>query len=157
IGGGGLNGGTAATALTLAESGDLRRLGNPVLLVPSERRSQVAGRLPRGPAWDPGFGRWLAPFVMAPANTQVVLRSAAIWAERGAPYGPTFGYEEALATKSRIAAGAIAASMAVSDRALRSRFGRALLRRLVPAPGKGPSEEAMAKGFFRTRLIGEAA
>jgi short subunit dehydrogenase-like uncharacterized protein len=94
---------------------------------------------------------------MAPVNTQVVLRSAALWSERGAPYGPQFSYEESLAVKGRIAAGTITLSMALAVLALRYRVGRSLVRRLVPAPGQGPSEEAMARGFFRTRLLGEAA
>lgn len=157
IGGGGLNGGTAASALSMAESGDMRALGNPFLLVPRERRQGLEARLRTRPSWDVRLGRWLAPFVMAPGNTQVVLRSAALSTERGSPYGPTFAYEEALELKGRLAAGAITGALALSGVALRTRVGRALLRRLVPAPGQGPSEEAMARGFFRTRLLGEAS
>jgi short subunit dehydrogenase-like uncharacterized protein len=157
IGGGGLNGGTAASALSMAESGDTRSLGKPLLLVPPERRAGLEGKLRTRPSWDPALERWLAPFVMAPVNTQVVLRSAALWSERGAPYGPEFRYDESLAVKGRIAAGTITASMALAVLALRYRLGRSIIRRFVPAPGQGPSEEAMARGFFRTRLLGEAS
>ena len=157
FGGGGLNGGTAASALSMAESGDTRSLGKTLLLVPPERRGGLDGHLRTRPSWDPALERWLAPFVMAPVNTQVVLRSAALWSERGAPYGPQFSYEESLAVKGRIAAGTITLSMALGVLALRFRLGRAIVRRLVPAPGQGPSEEAMARGFFHTRLVGEAS
>ena len=34
---------------------------------------------------------------------------------------------------------------------------RALLARVLPAPGQGPSELAMARGWFRTDLIGRTA
>jgi short subunit dehydrogenase-like uncharacterized protein len=156
IGGGGLNGGTAASALSMAERGELGALGEPLLLVPTERRGGLEGRLRSRSSWDPTLGQWLAPFVMAPANTQVVLRSAALWSERGAPYGASFRYEEALAVPGPVAAGAVTASLALATLALRTRAGRGLLRRLVPAPGQGPSEEAMARGFFRARLVGEA-
>jgi short subunit dehydrogenase-like uncharacterized protein len=157
IAGGGLNGGTAASALSMADSGELRSFENPLLLVPPERRAGLGAQLRSRSGWDPVFGRWLAPFVMAPATSQVVLRSAALYAERGRPYGPEFRYEESLGVKSRVAASAITAAIALTDVALRYRIGRGVIRRLVPAPGQGPSEEAMKRGFFRTRILGEAA
>ncbi|MEZ0230850.1 MAG: trans-acting enoyl reductase family protein, partial [Planctomycetota bacterium] len=157
VGGGGLNGGTAASALSLAETGDTRALDDPLLLVPAERRAAIEARpWSRWPRRSETKGKWLAPFVMAPVNTQIVLRSAALYAERGEPYGPLFSYDEALEVKGRLAATGIAAALVGTDKILGTRPGRALLRRLVPAPGEGPSEEAMARGFFRTRLEGEA-
>jgi short subunit dehydrogenase-like uncharacterized protein len=157
LGGGGLNGGTAASALLMAESGEARALANPLLLVPKDRRDLFEGNRPRRSAgYDPDHDAWLAPFVMSPINSHNVLRSAALWAERGAPYGPRFAYDEAMKVKRRLAATAVALGSRVGDRLLASKVGRGLLRRLVPSPGQGPSEEAMAKGWFKTRLIGEA-
>ena len=93
---------------------------------------------------------------MAPINTHIVLRSAALHAARGAPYGARFRYEEAMEVKRPVAAKLVAVGTRVGDRLLRSSVGRGLVRRLAPSPGEGPSEEAMAKGFFRTRLVAEA-
>lgn len=157
LGGGGLNGGTVASALALAEQGDAGALADPLLLVPAGGRAGVVGRRPRRSAGkDQVLGAWLAPFVMAPINQQVVLRSAALWAERGAPYGPAFAYDEALALERPVAAMAVAVGARVGDRLLGSRVGRGLLRRLAPSPGEGPSEAQMARGWFRVRLLGEA-
>lgn len=157
LGGGGLNGGTAASALLMAESGEARALANPLLLVPEAQRDLFEGNRPRRSAGhDADHDAWLAPFVMAPINSHNVLRSAAIWAERGAPYGPRFAYDEAMRVKRRLTATAVAVGARVGDRLLGSKVGRGFLRRLVPSPGQGPSEKAMAEGWFRTRLVGEA-
>ncbi len=157
LGGGGLNGGTFASALTMAEQGEAGALEDPLLLVPSGARAQVVDRRPRRRAGkDEALDAWLAPFVMAPINQQVVLRSAALWAERGAPYGPAFAYDEGLELKRPVAAMAVAVGTRVGDRLLRSRVGRGLVRRLAPSPGQGPSEEQMNRGWFRVRLLGEA-
>jgi short subunit dehydrogenase-like uncharacterized protein len=156
LGGGGLNGGTAASALEMAEQGEDRALADPLLLVPPERRAGLAARSPRAAERREDLDAWLAPFVMAPINTQVVLRSAALWAERGAPYGPRFEWAEGLLARRAAAARAVALGVRAGERLLESRVGRGLVRRLVPAPGEGPSEAAMARGFVRVRYVGEA-
>ncbi|MCO5171600.1 MAG: saccharopine dehydrogenase NADP-binding domain-containing protein [Planctomycetes bacterium] len=155
--GGGVNGGTVASALTLAESGDAAALRDPLLLVPPPGRGLVDDRpVRRSAGRDDDLDVWLAPFVMSPINQQVVLRSAALWAERGRAYGPRFAYDEGLELP-RVAAVAVSAGMRVGDGLLRSRLGRRLVRRLAPPPGEGPSEAAMAAGHVRLRLIAEAA
>jgi len=141
----------------MAESGDARALANPLLLVPKSQRDLFEGNRPRRSAGhDADHDAWLAPFIMSQVNSQNVLRSAAISAERGAPYGPRFAYDEAMKVKRRLVATAVAVGSRVGEGLLASKLGRGLLRRLVPRPGQGPSEEAMAKGWFKTRLIGEA-
>lgn len=159
MGGGGLNGGTLASALAMAEAGDLDLVRDPVLLNPPSRRgAEARAHAPErsGVEWEPVLGRWLAPFVMAPVNTRVVRRSAALAAEWGAPYGEPFTYDEALATRRRPLAWAAAAGMAVSPALLARPRVRRLLERLGPAPGEGPSERAMERGWFRCLLLGEA-
>ena len=158
--GGGLNGGTAASALAMADAGELPALDDPLLLVPpgppgrGEALSPPARR--RSAAWEEGLGCWLAPFVMAPINVQVVLRSAALWAARGAPYGPAFGYDEGLRAGGRTSAVAVATATRLGERALRSRLGRSLVRRLAPSPGEGPSERAREGASVRVSYLGEA-
>ncbi len=156
---GGLNGGTLASALALSEDREVARLRDPFLLnPPGTAPARGAGsRDRRGVTWDPDLRTWLAPFVMAPVNTRVVRRSAALWAQAGAPYGPDFAYEEALALARAPAAWAVAASMALADPLLRLAPARALARRLGPRPGEGPSEETMDRGWFASRYVGVAA
>lgn len=155
--GGGLNGGTAASALDMAEAGQFAALNDPLLLVPSGGSGAVNPAPARRRAgWEPRLTGWLAPFVMAPVNQQVVLRSAAIAAARGAPYGPRFAWDEGLRTGGRVSATTISAALRVGDGLLRSRLGRRLLRRLAPAPGEGPSERARQGAAVEVDYVGEA-
>jgi short subunit dehydrogenase-like uncharacterized protein len=155
---GGLNGGTAATAVQLFESGQARRSGHPFLLngagrprlSPEEFRRE---RDPKGVRWNADLQRWLAPFVMGMVNTRVVRRSAMLAAEAGTPYGPRFAYREFLAMRSRFQATAMAVGLAGAQLALASPL-RPLVKRRLPAPGTGPSEESRRNGWFRVDLVG---
>jgi short subunit dehydrogenase-like uncharacterized protein len=106
---------------------------------------------------DPVRQVWLAPFMMAPINTRVVRRSNALFAEYDRPYGGDFAYEEAMELQSRWAAYAFKGGMGLFEWILTLSAGRWLLGRVGPAPGEGPSEEAMDQGSLRVRLVGEAA
>lgn len=155
---GGLNGGTMASALAMAESGS-RGMGDPVLLNPEGHRTQAERKATfelRGVQRDPDLGRWLTPFFMAPVNTRVVRRSAALLDEAGEGYGPGFSYWEAMETRSRRTAWGTLAGLATFDQALRKPLGRRIVGKLVPKPGEGPSERQMDEGFFRARLVGTA-
>jgi short subunit dehydrogenase-like uncharacterized protein len=95
-------------------------------------------------------GRWTAPFVMAPYNTRIVRRSNALqnWA-----YGRSMRYGEAMGCGT----GPLGAATAAGTTAALAGFvaamslppTRALLDRVLPAPGSGPSESAREKGWFR--------
>jgi short subunit dehydrogenase-like uncharacterized protein len=155
---GGFNGGTLATAVQLFESGQMRRSGHPFLLdgAKSPRLSReefLRQRDPRGAQWNEDLKRWLTPFFMATVNTRVVRRSARLSAEAGTPYGPHFGYHEFMAAKSRTQATVIAAGLAGAAIALASPL-RPLIKRRLPPPGTGPSEEVRRRGFFRLDLVG---
>lgn len=155
---GGVNGGTAATAVQLFESGQARRAQEPFLLDPPSTRSpeEVAANAdPRGARWDPQLGRWLTPYLMAPVNTRVVRRSAALAAGTEAPYGPNFAYQEFLAVRTRLQASALAAGFSLFQAALGSP-ARAVLKWLLPSPGTGPSEHTIASGWFRCDLFAVA-
>jgi short subunit dehydrogenase-like uncharacterized protein len=138
---GGLNGGTAASGLALAEDG---------------QGASLADRGIDRVRWDDALDRWLTPFVMAPTNIEVVRRTAALLEAEGQGYGPGFAYWEAMETRRRTAAWANLVAMRGLDFALRHRWSLALARRVVPKPGEGPSEATMDHGFFRTRLVGTA-
>jgi short subunit dehydrogenase-like uncharacterized protein len=159
---GGFNGGTLAWCAHRHENVDAALGRDPFLLNPRARRS--AGELLRhadvGAArYDELLGGWVAPFIMAPINTRVVRRTAALMAAYRTPYGPQFRYQE----YARFAPPLAAAKATAAAAALRG-FARALevapLRRalttVMPA-GSGPSEASMARGFFVTELIGRTA
>ena len=70
-------------------------------------------------------------------------------------------YQEYLHTGRGPLGAAIATGMAggigVGVIAMRSGAWRAAMRKLLPAPGQGPSERSMDNGSFRCELIGESA
>ena len=158
---GGMSGGTVASVMNVIQEArrdrQLRReLADPYSLCPKGHR--MAARQPRirFAAQDPDFGAWVAPFIMGPVNTRVVLRSNAL---SDHAYGVDFQYDEALmtgrgfrgrmtATVTALATGALAMAAAVPPL-------RWLLKRFVlPGPGEGPSPEAQEKGFYDLRFLG---
>lgn len=98
-------------------------------------------------------GVWAGGFVMAPYNTRIVRRSNALL---DYAYGRRFRYAEYMGTGRSITAPAISAlttavtagSAALGYRLFRF-LPRALVDRLVPKPGTGPSEEVRENGYYR--------
>jgi short subunit dehydrogenase-like uncharacterized protein len=159
---GGLNGGTLASLLNIAEAGELDQLAdtfglNPQGSAPADRRAHAD---PLAPRHDSDFQAWLAPFVMAAINTRVVRRSVALTPLRGSPYAPDMVYQEYLRTGRGPLGAALAIGMAggigVGVVGMRSAAWRAAMRKWLPAPGEGPSERAMDNGSFACELIGES-
>lgn len=114
---------------------------------PTSRLGKLKAALPT--LHDPLTGRWIAPFFMGPYNTRVVRRSNALthWS-----YGREFRYDEVIDTGSgpmgAVVAGAATAVMGGVVAGMAFTPTRMILDRVLPAPGEGPSEEAMAKGRF---------
>lgn len=157
---GGFNGGTLASALNLVDSGQAARLADPFLLNPpgSVPDDAAAHADPVVPRHDADFDAWVGPFFMAPVNTRVVRRSAALVAGTDAsPYAPGFVYQEYLRTGrgagGAMAAAAVGVALGAGSAALRLAPVRALARRLAPAPGEGPSEARIRHGGFRCDLV----
>lgn len=94
-------------------------------------------------------GSWTAPFVMAEFNTRIVRRSNALlgWA-----YGRGFRYREVMDLGRSPQAPYLGAGMSAGLLAALGGMSfaptRAVLDRVLPKPGEGPSPEAMAKGRF---------
>lgn len=99
---------------------------------------------------DDDLGLWVGPFLLAGSNTRVVRRSNALlgWA-----YGRRFRYREVTSFGTGAAApvkGAIAATgIAGLVAGLSFKPTRAVLDRVLPSPGEGPSEQSQRSGFFR--------
>ena len=101
---------------------------------------------------DPDLGMWLAPFVMEAANSRVVRRSNALqdW-----DYGKQFRYHEAMGFSGPTApakAAAVMGGLAAFMGAMALPPTRALVDRVLPDPGEGPSEKARENGFFAIEI-----
>ncbi len=158
---GGVSGGTIDSARTQIDEASrdarLQRLvEDPYSLSPDraaepdlgdERDSVLPGR-------DPLLGRWTGPFVMAAANTRVVRRSNAL---SGWAYGRGFRYREVMGFGTSPLAPVLATGMSIGLAAGMAgmSFGptRAVLDRLLPAPGQGPGEQARRNGHFRVEVV----
>jgi short subunit dehydrogenase-like uncharacterized protein len=157
---GGFSGGTAASALNIAE--EIGRdpsvrsiLGNPYALDPDRTGRGPDKTDQRGVRWDSDLGVWTGPFMMAAINTRIVRRSNALL---GYAWGPDFLYSECQSFGSGPGAMFTAASLAGGFGAffVLATMGptRALLKRMLPAPGEGPSKEERESGFFVVKLVG---
>jgi short subunit dehydrogenase-like uncharacterized protein len=159
---GGFSGGTVASLLTLAEElqrdrAVARLLRDPYALNPDPRPTGPDLPDPTSVEYVSELGQWAGLFLMASVNTRVVRRAHAL---RGFPYGHDFRYSEQMS----FGRGPLGLARALgATAALGTFFGavrvdalRGLLaRHVLPAPGEGPSEEAIARGFFVVRLLGD--
>lgn len=149
---GGLSGGTFASmkAQVDATKGDeaaQRLVGDAYALSPDRDRA------PHADEDEPVLARrgktWTAPFFMGTFNRQVVHRSNAL---ADLAYGPAFRYREmhdlgqGPAGLARALVAAIGMPAALAGFALPP--SRALLDRVLPDPGEGPSEDQRARGMF---------
>jgi short subunit dehydrogenase-like uncharacterized protein len=156
---GGASGGTIdsmrAQVEALGADPSLRKLlGDPYALSP-DRAAEPDTRQPRdaGPPSRTPDGRWTTPFVMAPFNSRIVRRSNALqdWSYgRGLRYGEVMGVGRG--PVGAATAVGVTAGLAGTLAAMTFSPTRALLDRVLPAPGTGPSEEARAAGFFRMEV-----
>lgn len=155
---GGFNGGTMASMFNMFASGQSGAVSNPYLLNPADAPGPDAKAAadPVVPRFDADFKAWLAPFMMGPINTRVVRRSAALLG-----YAPDFQYQEYMrmgqGAGAAVAAGMLSGGSAVTQAAMGFSLVRKLAQRMVPAPGEGPSEEAMDGGSFRFEWIARGA
>lgn len=112
------------------------------------------------PKYDPLAKTWICPFFMAPNNTRVVRRSAALHAMWGEPYGEDFVYQEAMRVDQPLAkskAMSVTIGLAAFSRLPTWSPTRRLMALVLPKPGEGPSQVTMDKGWFRCDLIGIAS
>jgi len=156
---GGFNGGTLASNFNRYESGQADAGRDPFLLNPrplSAHEQIERNADPVAPHYDGVIGTWVGPFIMGPINTRVVRRSAALLAGDKA-YGSGFRYQEYTKFDPPLAH-AKAAALNVALRGFEKLAARSptrsLLKRLLPAPGSGPTERTMNEGWFRTELVG---
>ena len=149
---GGLNGGTAATALDTGSKILKKDLTNHNFLIPqkSELRYDELYR----PRYIAYLRRWVAPFFMEPINNKVVYRSLALAHEESKYFSPDFRYRESLQVPGGLmGATVIALLLGGSQLFLKTRIGRRIASLVLPNPGDGPSEKQMTEGFFEATVI----
>ena len=157
---GGLSGGTIASGRQQlvemsADRGARALAGRADALVDGPETPGVRrpGR-PRPIRRDPGSGHWQAPFVMGVFNRQIVHRSNAL---SHAAYGPEFRYREVVDTgrgvRGALGAAALTGGLAAFAAGMSFAPTRAVLDRVLPAPGSGPSEQTMQRGRFAVEVV----
>jgi short subunit dehydrogenase-like uncharacterized protein len=160
---GGVSGGTAASGINMfeemADDPELRAItSDPYVLAPVDMRDGPKQPGLGRPTRDDRFDSWVAPFVMAPTNSAVVLRSHALL---GLPWGRDFTYGETMMTGGGITGGVKAYAMTggLAAMAGAGSFGptRKLLAKVIPKPGAGPSEAKQLAGWFDLRFVGTTA
>ena len=158
---GGVSGGTIASMMNMMEEAKTDKsifetMQDPYALNPLNQPRGLDGNDQMGAAYDADFAQWTGPFMMAGINTRVVRRSNALL---NYPYGREFRYSEAILTGTG-ARGYIKALMVAFGTALTGLLAalgptRALLKKVLPAPGEGPSEQARKQGHFSIELLGK--
>ncbi len=152
---GGVSGGTIDSLrqqmTAAAEDPSLRRLiASPYALTPGP-----AVRLPERPhdGISQVRGGWQAPFVMSGYNRQIVQRTSFL---NGWSYGQLMRYREVVATgrgmPGALRAGALTLGTAALVGVLSFAPARAVVDRVLPAPGAGPSADAIARGRFAVEI-----
>ncbi len=157
---GGISGGTLASMMGQQEevraSAQCRRVvADPYALSPDRAAEPDLGD-ERDPGWvryDDGLRMWTGPFAMAGINTRVVRRSNAL---QGWAYGRRFRYREVAgfgaSPAAPLLAGAVSSAMLAAEAGLAFGPSRAMLSRLLPAPGQGPGERTRRAGYFRIQI-----
>ncbi|MBW9119620.1 saccharopine dehydrogenase NADP-binding domain-containing protein [Microbacterium trichothecenolyticum] len=148
---GGISGGTIDSLrqqlkVAKTDASARRLLANPYALTPGP-----SARLPgqAGSGWGKVRGSWQAPFVMGSYNQQIVQRSNYL---TGWSYGQLMQYREVVATGGGPAGFARAGAIALGTASLVGALGfpptRAVLDRVLPSPGGGPSPDVIEHGRF---------
>lgn len=165
---GGASGGTMASVFNLFESlpfSELRKLLNPFYLNPrdpgtkqvapphtnSALLSASSDNLVMG--YDQVTRSWTIPYLMQAIDTRLVNRSNAL---AGFRYGRNFVFSERMIVPNAIAALLVSVAMNVFQLLIAIPFTRVVVKKIMPAPGQGPSKEMQESGYFTARLWGSA-
>ena len=164
LGGGGFNGGTVQSFMTMMDQGQSGAINDLFLLNPLGSRppNERAHADVTGPRHDKDFDAWVGPFIMGQINTRVVRRADALRrSAAGLPNTQALVYQETMRFGRGAAAGVITAAFSAGSVATQGLMAIGPLRRLAnrftPQAGEGPSEARMDAGFFKCELFGTAA
>lgn len=158
---GGISGGTYASLLNAVESiknqpEAARQFKTPYALITDKPNELPYQRSVSGVAKDTYTKGFLAPFVMASINTKIVHRSNYL---NNYQWGKAFRYDESMYMGTGIKGfvRALGLSTGLTAFLLMAAFSpsRKILKRwFVPAPGEGPDDDLVRKGYFNVHLFG---
>jgi short subunit dehydrogenase-like uncharacterized protein len=153
---GAASGGTIASILNMMEEARAdpsvrHQVADPYVLYPAHLPAGQDGADQTSAKYDPDFGQWTSPFIMAAINTRVVRRSNALL---GFPWGENFRYDEATLNASRYEATRNSVAGAVGMVALALGPTRKLAQRFLPKPGEGPTREQREAGYYEVFFRG---
>ena len=154
-GGGGVSGGTIESAFSMMEYKTKNKLGHTFLLNPKNSYSNAQREMSKDKFSIKKikyFNTWSAPFVMAPANTRVVRRSAALFDMMQNGYGEQFVYNEFMELKKYTSALIVSTSLVMLGLIISLPFRR-VFRPLFTKPGNGPSIKTQDNGWFKSKFI----
>ena len=158
---GGVSGGTVASMMNMMEEAKTDKsifetMQDPYALNPLNQPRGLDANDQMGVVYDADFVQWTGPFMMAGINTRVVRRSNALM---NYAYGREFRYSEAIltGTGARGYIRALLVSLGTGLTGLLAALGptRAVLKKVLPVPGEGPSEQARKQGYFNIELLGK--
>ncbi len=152
---GGVSGGTIESGFSMMEYETKNKIGHTFLLNPKDSYSDIQKEYSKDKfsiKRNKYTNSWSAPFIMAPANTRVVRRSASLLELKQNGYGDNFVYNEYMDVKSYKTALLIASSLAIFGAILSLPFRR-VFRPLLIKPGNGPSKKVQDNGWFKSIFI----
>ena len=155
---GGASGGTIETMFSMGDLNLGKQMQDPFLLNPNDSVSEEQKKLSSdrvGIKKNKLIDAWTGRFIMATMNTRVVRRSAALLESRQEGYGVDFTYQEHAFYKKYLNALLVSFGTIFSMLIIITPL-RKLVRKFLPKPGEGPSEETMRNGFFDCLFTTEA-
>ncbi len=155
---GGLNGGTIATMLNKFETGEYREMSDPRLLMKDNSQNLHTPERAKFFGYDTTIKRWSVPFIMGAINSKVVYHTASEMAKAGHGYAKSMSYSEHLSVGkwyNPIPFFVVTLILICLTTFGPKKWFRNFVKKIMPAPGDGPSEEQIEQGFFKLLAIGK--
>lgn len=163
---GGFSGGTVTSLLDVvqdmrADAGRRDLVHDPYTFSPHRSIEPDVGDQPLVALgrFDRAAREWVIPLLpLGPSNERVVRRTNALL---GYPYGRSFRYRESIGLGAGLRGGVAATIGGVALKGAEVAWTRrvsgglldAVVRRVAPGPGSGPSEQSRLAGFFRLEIV----
>ncbi|MBD3615200.1 MAG: saccharopine dehydrogenase NADP-binding domain-containing protein [Gracilimonas sp.] len=149
---GGFNGGTIATMMNKFETGEYKKMADPKLLIDKGNQQIHTPKRSHFFGYDKKIHRWSAPFIMGSINSKIVYKSASMMHDTKFCYAKSISYSEHSSLGKWynpipfILVSIVLLSITVLGP---KKWFRKLLQKVMPAPGEGPSEKKIEKGYFK--------
>jgi len=163
--GGGVSGGTIASALYMQDHrerfADVGSITQPYMLNPPDfkyPRARAGEKDQMFPAYDSSVQKFTTPFLMAVINSRVVRRSLALrrqFERETDGFGPEATYNECMLCSSPVQAFVVWLGLAIMGLLLMFSPTRSVVKRFLPQPGEGPSEAKRQATTFEYRVRAE--